>query len=143
MLLLSELEPPKYIFRLKETLDMNGKLLGLVSGAAVLAFSISATPAKVFAGSHDSTGWDLSLDLNGNGTFSGLLSLPVDAPYAANFSVFKLKDWTFTYAPSTHSNVGQFTLDASNSDVEVLYCESCNQDADKLEVIVRICCTTV
>lgn len=123
---------------------MNAKLLGLVSGAAVLALSITTTPVHAFpnADQQNASGWSLALDLNGAGTFSGMLALQAGLQ-GETPSELMLTDWIFTYSPSSRSTVGQFTLDASNADIEFLYCDSCKLNPDELEVVIRICCVTV
>lgn len=122
---------------------MSAKLLGLVSGAAVLAFSISAAPATALANVENDAGWNLTLQVNEGGTFSGVVAAPEVLSASEIPSALRLTDWMFTYAPSQQSAVGQFTLDSTNSNVEVLYFDSSSHNGSELEVVIRICCVTV
>lgn len=119
---------------------MSAKLLGLTNRAAVLAVSTSMASDADSVIAKGDPGWDLTLDLSCERGLSNPAPQRSRAPQVTDMSALKLANWMFTYAPSVPSTVEQFTLDSSNSNVEVLYCDSDNRESGQVEMVIRICC---
>ena len=125
---------------------MNAKLLGLGDGAAVLALVISITPVNASLVTQGDLNWNLRLGLNHRSHLSRVIETREEIreiSHSINPSGFELTDWLFTYSPPSQSSVGQFTLDSSNSHIEILYCNLEKQDPGELEVVIRICGATI